>query len=71
MADDLIMGVQQGLRAKKGEWRRIAREVPDVSYSWIEKMASGNYGSSPAYRRLQAVAAWLERERQHELERTK
>ena len=61
MENELLNEVQQGLRANKTEWSRIADEVPEVSRSWCYQVATGKYKSSPAYKRLQAVAAWLRR----------
>lgn len=58
--DDLLLEVQQGLRARRGDWKRIAADLsPDVSYSWISKVGNGDYGSEPSYRRLQLVRTYL------------
>lgn len=57
---DLLTEVTEGLRARKGEWPRIAAELsPDVSYSMIAKIGSGKYDSSPTIGKLERIAAWL------------
>jgi hypothetical protein len=60
---DLLKQVQDGLSARKGEWKKIAVEVPEVSYSWISQVGRGNYTSEPSYKRLKAVADYLRRDR--------
>lgn len=58
--DDLLTEVREGLKARRGDWKRIAADLaPDVSYSWIAKVGSGEYGSEPSYRRLQLVRTYL------------
>lgn len=58
--DDLLIEVQAGLKARRGDWKRIAADLsPAVSYSWISKVGNGDYGSEPSYRRLQLVRAYL------------
>lgn len=59
MEDDLLDEVANGLRARKGQWKQIAAEVPDVSYSWIAQVGRGTYESAPTHNRLKAVAEWL------------
>lgn len=59
MDEGLIDEVRRGLMARKGEWRQIAEEIEDVSYSWLSRIALGTYKSSPTYRRLQAVKRYL------------
>lgn len=56
---ELLSEVQSGLQARKGQWRQIAADCPEASYSWIAQVGRGKYESEPAYRRLKAVAAWL------------
>jgi len=62
MEDDLLREVQDGLKARKGEWRKIAAEVPEVSYSWIAQVGRGKYASAASYERLRAVAEYLRRD---------
>lgn len=58
--EDLLKEVREGLRARRGDWKRIAADLaPDVSYSWISKVGAGDYDSEPSYRRLQLVRAYL------------
>lgn len=58
--DDLLREVQEGLKARRGDWKRIASDLsPDVSYSWISKVGAGDYDSEPSYRRLQIVRTYL------------
>lgn len=59
MEDRLITEVVAGLAARKGEWKRIAKEIPDVSYSWIAQIGRGKYKSHPSHKRLVAVAEYL------------
>jgi hypothetical protein len=58
--DDLLTEVREGLKARRGDWTRIAADLaPDVSYSWISQVGAGNYKSEPSYRRLQIVRTYL------------
>ena len=57
--DELFTEVQTALSSRKGDWKRIAEEVPDVSLSWVEQVGRGHYHSAPTYKRLAAVARWL------------
>lgn len=59
MGNDLLKEVQDGLNARKGDWPKIAKEVPGVSYSWISQVGRGSYASEPTYSRLRAVAEYL------------
>jgi hypothetical protein len=59
MDDILLQEVQIGIRSRKGEWKRMAAQIPGVSYSWIAQVGRGKYNSAPSYQRLQAVAAYL------------
>ena len=59
MENELLREVEEGLSARKGQWKQIAAEVPEVSYSWISQVGRGKYSSEPAYSRLVAVAGWL------------
>lgn len=59
MENELLEEVQTGLSARRGQWKRIAAEIPEVSYSWIAQVGRGKYESAPTYIRLQAVARWL------------
>lgn len=59
MKNDLLQEVQQSLNARKGEWKKIAKDVPGVSYSWISQVGRGKYGSEPTYSRLKAVDEYL------------
>lgn len=60
---DLLKQVQEGISARKGEWKQIAKDVPGVSYSWISQIGRGNYSSEPSYKRLKAVADYLRKTR--------
>jgi hypothetical protein len=62
MEDDLFERVQTELKARKGEWKLIARAVPSASYSWISQVGRGKYASMPTYDRLRAVAEYLFKE---------
>jgi hypothetical protein len=58
--DDLLSEVREGLKARRGDWKRIAADLaPDVSYSWISKVGADDYDSEPSYRRLQIVRTYL------------
>lgn len=59
MDESLLTEVISGLAARKGEWKRIADELPDVSYSWISQLGRGKYKSAPSYHRLRTVAEYL------------
>ena len=59
MSKDLMTEVQQALEARKGDWKQIAAEVPEVSYSWISQIGRGKYSSAPSYKKLRAVAQHL------------
>ena len=61
MGDELLKEVEKGLKKRKGDWLRIASDIPNVSYSWISKVGRGKYRSAPSYKRLQAVAQYLRR----------
>lgn len=63
MDDGLLTEVVAGLAARKGDWRRIASEIPGVSYSWLSQLGRGKYKSAPTYRRLSAVAEYLRNEK--------
>lgn len=56
---DLLKEVREGINARKGDWKQIARDVPGVSYSWISQVGRGAYKSEPSYTRLKAVADYL------------
>ena len=62
VANELLVEVQTGLRARKGQWKQIAADVPEASYSLIAQLGRGKYESEVAYSRLLALAIWL---RQH------
>lgn len=59
MEPDLLTEVRDGLDKRRGDWKRMAREIDGVSYSWIQQLGSGNYKSAPSYARLLAVAQWM------------
>ena len=59
MENDLLREVQDSIKARKGEWKRIAADVPEVSYSWIAQMGRGKYHSAPSHERLMAIATYL------------
>ena len=61
MDDGLISEVVAGLASRKGDWKRITREIPGVSYSWISQLGRGKYKSAPSYKRLLLVAEYLRR----------
>jgi hypothetical protein len=58
MPDELTY-IRAELGKRKGQWRNIAAALPGCSYSWLQKVASGNYPSSPAYGRVVALAKHL------------
>lgn len=62
--DDLLIEVRDALQARKGRWRQIAAEIPDVSYTWLCAIGNGTYASAPSYKRLKAVASHLRAEKQ-------
>lgn len=53
--DDLQVRVRDELQRRKGDWPQIARDVPVVSYSFIQKVGNGSYKAAPTYRRLRAL----------------
>lgn len=59
MENDLLNEVKEGLKAHRGQWSRMAKEVPECSYSWIQQVGNGSYKSEPMYSRLQAAAKWI------------
>lgn len=60
MTEDLYDYVRQSLKGRRSLWRQMATDLaPDVSYSMISKIGSGEYKSSPSYNKLQAMAAYL------------
>ena len=63
MDEGLITEVVAGLAARKGAWKRIANDLPGISYSWIAQLGRGKYKSEPSYKRLRAVAEYLRAEK--------
>ena len=62
MTEDLYEFVQQALRGrgKRALWRQMAADLkPDVSYSLISKIGTGEYKSSPSYHKLRTMADYL------------
>ena len=59
--DELFTFVRDGVRARKGQLRRLADEA-GVSYSWITKLHAGKYDeTNVGHRTLERVAAVLRR----------
>jgi transcriptional regulator with XRE-family HTH domain len=57
---DLLQEVRTKLAAlPPAELKRIAEEVPGVSFSWLSQVARDKYQSEPTYSRLRRVADWL------------
>jgi transcriptional regulator with XRE-family HTH domain len=56
---DLDEAVLQQLKARKGEWKRIADESKVVSYSWISKFVN-NHIPNPGLRTLRELHDWLQ-----------
>lgn len=60
MESSLLSEVTDGLKARKGEWTRIADDLkPAVSYSMIAQLGRGKYESSPTIGKLECIASWL------------
>lgn len=59
MDSNLLEQVKSELKARKGQWKMIAADVPGVSYSWISQVGRGNYKSAPSYERLLAISSYL------------
>lgn len=60
MENGLLAEVVGGLKARKGDWTRIADELkPDVSYSMIAQLGRAKYKSSPTIGKLEKIAGWL------------
>lgn len=63
MSQDLLQQVTAALQAKKGRWKQLAAEIPEVSYSFISQVGRGKYKSAPSYKKLKAIIEHLASDR--------
>lgn len=63
MSEDLLDVVTREIQSRKGRWPQIAAALaPEISYSFIEKIGRGSYGSDPSYKKLKLLHEYFRAE---------